>query len=1135
MEKKLNTLTLLNFNVEVLRFKHYFILLFLTLGIGLFAQTAPDQDAKYDLELKNEGLEQALKKIIRKSSYQILYKTADVSNIKGLNLSFKKATITEILDKCLENTSLTYSIKNRTVVIRQRSKVMAKEPVVVSGRITDLAGLSLPGATIIEEGSNRGTTSDNDGLFKLEVSDSDASIRISYIGFETQTIPVGDQTYIDVVLKDASTDLGEVVITGIFVRKESSYTGSTSKISAQELKKVGTNNVFQALKNIDPTMAILDDFEMGSNPNRLPEIQIRGTSTFETDFPDDLNSRLKGNYLKNPNQPLFIVDGFESSIEQVYDMDMDRIESITILKDASAKAIYGSKASNGVVVIETKQLLADKPRVTFNSNISLEMPDLTSYNLTNSSEKLQAELIDGMYTPTSNNADDYVRLKQLYDYRKKIIAEGLDTDWISKPVRTGVGHKQSVTVELGSEDLKVLADIAYRNINGAMKGSFRENIMGTLNVSYRVKDLLFKNIMSVNSNKSEESPYGSFSEYTRMNPYWRAENPDGSIPYYSEIGPNNEMYTNPLYNATINTKIASTYLNFTNNFYLEWTILQGLKATTRIGIDVKNNDADAFYPSTHTRFETTVDEERKGLYTVNNGKRSNISGDFNINYSKEIRKHFYFANAGFNVSENKFEEVIHSVEGFPSDQMNNIIFGRSYALNSTPIGIDGIAREIGFLGVFSYMYDNKYLTDLTLRTNASSLFGSDKRWATFWSLGLGWNMHNENFLKNSGLDLLKIRGSLGSTGNQNFNANASIATYSYYLDAFYQGNIGSYLQNMANSSLQWETKFDYNAGFDFKYKNLSLKFDYYQSFTEKLITNITIPTSTGFSMVKENIGKVKNEGIEVALSYMLWSRGDDFLNLTFNLAHNKNEIVELSDAMRSFNEAQDELAERRSTNKPVRKYEDGISMNAIWAVPSLGIDPATGQEIYVKQDGSTTFDWSAEDMVVAGNSAPDFRGNVSINGEYKGIGLNVTCSFFGGGQYYNQTLVDRVENVDMNYNVDKRVLTGRWLYPGQITSFKRLGQISEDTDGDGTLDIQYVEKTRATSRFVQDYNEFNISAINLYYNFSKSFLNKLNMGIERLKISFNMNEVARISTIKAERGLFYPFARTMSFSLAATF
>jgi len=404
---------------------------------------------------------------------------------------------------------------------------------------------------------------------------------------------------------------------------------------------------------------------------------------------------------------------------------------------------------------------------------------------------------------------------------------------------------------------------------------------------------------------------------------------------------------------------------------------------------------------------------------------------------------------------------------------------------------------------------------------------------TFWSLGLGWNLHNEQFMNDvSYIEQFKIRGSLGSTGNQNFNENQSIVTYGYYLNSQYQGFAGSHTLNVGNPGLQWETKFDYNAGFDAKLKNLSLRFDYYESYTQNLITDITLPYSTGFNSVKDNLGRVKNNGIELNGSYLVWNKGKDFFTVNFGITTNKNKIVELSDAMQSFNEKQEAIAADRGNNKPVLKYEDGMSMNAIWAVKSLGIDPATGNEIYVKQDGSTTYEWSADDLIVVGNSSPKYKGVVGFSGEYKGFGLSVTARYLGGGQLYNQTLVDKVENVDMLYNVDERVLTGRWRFPGQEALFKRLGNYSVDPDGDNIY-TTLQEKTRATSRFVQDRDEIDIAAVSFYYDFNKKVTEAL--GFERLRFMFNMNEVHKFSSIKIERGTQYPFARSMSFSLTANF
>jgi TonB-linked SusC/RagA family outer membrane protein len=1112
------------------------------------------------LNEKNAPLTKVLESIEMQSGYVFLY---NESNLPRTNLNIKTdhATITEVLNKYFRPLGIAYQIVGKNITLKLiptqnldfRIGAGAKEGLIdVQGTVTDSLGKPIPGVIVrlvtnaisfqlkktgdktpvnqpAVETTEHQTTTNKDGKYSLSAVSDQGMISFSSLGYVTQNVNVGGRKTINIVLKEEVRGLNEVTInTGIYTRKANSYTGSTLVIKGEDLKKVGNANFFQSLKNISPSM-VLDNFTMGSNPNALPDIQLRGTSTFPAG--DNAAAGLKGNYERSPNQPLFILDGFEASIERIFDLDMNRIESVTILKDAASKAIYGSKAANGVVVIETKKLISSKPMVTYNASLDLELPDLSSYNLTNSLEKLEAERIDGYYN--AKDPETAVALAQLYNSRRKLALEGLDTYWLAKPLQNGLGQKHNITVELGGPALSVLADFSYRDVKGAMIGSDRKNISGSFTTSYRLKNLLFRNITSANQNNTEESPYGTFGDYAKMNPYWRAVNADGTIPFYAEVI-GDTKYTNPLYNSTLNSKVATSYFNFTNNFYLEWAILPELKAITRVGVDVKNSDADEFYPAGHTMFDAYFvdDANRKGSYQVNNGKSHNLSGDFNLSYSKQLNKHVLFANGGFNVSEYNFNEVLHKVEGFSSDRMDNIVSGRAYAIDSKPTGSSAITRELGFLGAFSYMYDNRYLSDLTVRTNASSQFGTDKRWAKFWSFGLGWNIHNESFMKDfTAIKQLKLRGSLGSTGNSNFLTNQAVATYGYYTESTYQGFPGSYLLNLANSGLQWESKFDYNAGLDLNINKLSLKFDYYLADTKNLITDVTTPGSTGFNSVKDNLGKVRNTGFELYASYLVWSRKSSFVTLNFGIETNKNKIVELSNAMKSFNALMDKRAADQGNSIPVKKYVDGMSMNAIWAVPSLGIDPATGREIYVDRNGSTTYIWNANDMIVAGNSAPDYQGTFGFSGEHKGIGLSVTARYLGGGQLYNQTLVDRVENVDMNYNVDQRVLSGRWTTPGQNALFKRLGTFDKPNENGSTSPVD--EKTRATTRFVQNRNELTIAAVNLYYLFNKNFINKL--GLQRLKAGFNMNELATFSSIKLERGTSYPFAKTVSFNLSATF
>lgn len=1088
-----------------------------------------------------KGLENVLAYIEQQTEIGFVYRQELVKPFADIKVTKNtKSTVGKLLDDLLGGIALSYVAAEDHIIITEKEEAADTKQEVVTGIVREASSNEpLPTVNVRLKGSTVGTASDKNGEYRIIVPSLQDTLIFTYIGFQRREIPIDGRKEINVMMESSISEMSEVVVTGIVERDVDTYTGSSVMVNNEELRQAGGNdNIIKALQNIDPSFVVVENLTQGSNPNVLPEMQLRGTSTFPAQE-SELTSELKGNYLKNPNQPLFILDGFEASVEEVFDLDVDRVRSVTILKDASAKALYGSQAANGVVVIETKKLSATDPIITYNVNTFVEAPDLSSYNLTNAAEKLEAERIDGVYQ--DEDTEDYIVLQQLYNTRKKRIMEGLDTDWMAKPLRTAFGQNHSLTVELGTDDLKLLGGIAYGNDQGVMKESHRKNISGNIKASYRIDNFLLRNNLRVNKNSTQNSPFGDFSEYSRMNPYWRAENPDGAIPYYAEIGIYNDegavnqvSFVNPLYNSTLNSINASSYLNFTNNFYLEWKILPELKTTARLGISTWSNEADEFYPAGHTRFEDVADEnrEQKGSYQLNEGERNSISGDLNVNYSNQIGKHFYLANAGFNIREENYSELYHLVEGFPSERLNDPTFGRRYASDSNPRGIDGVNREIGFLFIGSYMYDERYLTDLTLRTNASSQFGTDKRWANFWSFGLGWNLHNESFMESQNVvDRLKLRGSLGSTGNQNFRTNVSISTYSYYLDSFYDDFIGSYTENMANPGLQWESKFDYNIGFDADIAGLSLKFDYYESYTENLVTDLSIPSSTGFTSVKENVGRIKNRGFEVNASYLVYAGNNGFLSLNVGVTTNKNEIIDLSDAMRNYNEMIEEEAAKIYNSDPVIKYEDGRSMNDIWAVPSLGIDPATGNEIYLTRDGNTTFEYNPNDMVVVGNSSPDYRGIFGFNGEYKGFGLNMIFRFKKGGQMYNQTLVNKVENIDINYNVDRRVLTGRWKEPGDISKFKRLTGCVDSDDEDTLCNNE--KRTRPTSRFVQDLSQLDIAAVSLYYNFPQHLLD--NFGARRLRLGVNMNDVATFSTVRIERGTQYPFARRVSFSLSATF
>ncbi len=1090
------------------------------------------------LKVKDANLKQVFKSLKKQTGVYFLYSDKELSTNIKINLDVNEKPLKEALEQIFNELPLDFEYDNEMVIVKPKLSLLKeqqKKGRFVGGNITDKDGVPLPGVNVAIDGTIIGVATDVDGKFQIEIPEDikDAVLVFSFIGMKTRHLKVGNKTNLKVVLEVDIAEIEEIVVTGMFERKAETYTGSAKTVSSDELTRVGNTNVLDALKNIDPGFQMIDNNEFGSDPNRMPDIQMRGAGSF---------SDMKDRYQTNPNQPLFIVDGFEQNIETVMDMDMNKVESITLLKDAAAKALYGSRGANGVVVIETKAPAVGKLRVSYTADLSITSPDLSSYNLCNAIEKLEIERLAGIYTASSNHPGTQYELDQKYNFYKEEIARGVNTDWLAIPVEDALGHKHSLAIEGGDDILRYKVDFSYKDVKGVMKGSGRKTISGGLMLSYRVSNLIFREQLTVYFNKAKNSPYGNFSEYAKMNPYWRPYGANGDpikiLGSYNVANTQGEhpIY-NPIINATINTNNENDYTRITNNFYVEWLIGKGFKATSRIGINTEKNGADIFYPRDHTMFAnipiTSEDYFLRGEYNKTTGETFEVNADFALNYSKSIGKNQIYANAQYSLAERKYDDVSISARGFANNKMDYITHAIAYNDKNLPTGISNHSREMSFLTSVNYSWDSRLLTDITYRANASSLFGSDKRWGSFWSLGLGWNIHREAFISDlKWINKLKIRGSIGSSGTQNFSPYMSMATYKYYGGYIYDNIIGAYLMALPNKDLQWQKTNDSNIGFELSlFDRINIDFDYYISTTDNMLTPVALPPSAGFPSYTENLGKSENKGLEakVQANILRNSESGVYLSLFGSIAHNKNRIKEISDALNYINSARDNQKnnnnydhekDKEGTTKPSVRYEVGQSLSAIWAVRSLGIDPGTGDEIFLTKDGKKTYEWRAEDQVVSGDLLPKVSGTFGFNFEYKAFSVNTSFYYRLGGQMYNQTLVDKVENSDIQYNVDNRNFTDRWTTPGQDAMFKRL--------------TEPAYFTRPTSRFVQDYSELQLSSVNIGYDFRNfDFVRK--GAFESLKLKLYMNDVFRLSTVETERGTEYPFARTFSFSISATF
>ena len=1088
-----------------------------SMPLGLFAQ----EKTKVTISRKAVTLNEVITEMKKQTSYDFFYST-ELSELKQtFDIDVKDKEVRQVLDEILPPLGLEYAVQQNLIIIREKLDKSASKTMSVKGRVFDSQGASLPGVTVVVKGTTLGTSTDTEGRFELDLPAQDnLRLLFSFIGMETQEVAYSEQEELRVVMREDVKEMEEVVVTGMFDRRAESFTGSAVTVTQEQLRAVGNTNVIQSLRNLDPSFRIAENLEIGSNPNAMPEIQLRGQSG----FPD-----LRGEYATNPNQPLFIVDGFEADLTKVIDMDMNRIASVTLLKDAAAKAIYGSKAANGVVVIETKRPEPGELRVTYTGTVTVNLPDMSSYELCNSTEKLQVELNAGLYDYIGYNGvvywedpnQQYIYSERYNDLLKETL-RGVNTDWKAQPLRNAVGHKHVVYLEGGDEAFQYGIDFSFNNVVGVMKGSGRKTFSGGLTFSYRYKNLLLRDQLEVVYNRGDNSPWGDFSEYTSMNPYFRPYDENGNlIKTYTLYEGSTE--TNPMWNAMIKTKDMTEYSQFTNNFYAEWRAFEGFKASARIGLTRTDNGAEIFLPATHTDFATyTTDEllNRRGSYTYTDGYSFQLSADVNASYSKYFGNHLLMANAGWTLNDQTTKSMTMKAEGFPNDRLDDIGYARSYAEDSAPTSTESTVRDIGVVAAVNYSYADRYLFDGSIRFSGSSQFGSENRWGKFWSLGLGWNLHHEKFMASAEwLDQLKIRGSIGFTGSQNFNSYQSQDTWTYYKDNFYDGNVGAYLMGMANDRLKWQRKKDTDVGLEFTAfdSRLNIRLDYYNSITDDLLTDVTIPSSTGFTSYKENLGKVQNQGFEFYVNARVWENREKngYVNIYVNGTHNTNKIKEISNFLASFNEEQSETV----TNKPITRYEEGQSMTAIWAVPSRGIDPATGKDVFVKKNGRTTFEWNSDDLAVCGDTEAKLYGNFGFNFSYWGFIVNVGMMYELGGQIYNQTLVDKVENADLTMNVDRRIFSDRWVQPGDISRFKNIA--------DNTT-------TQATERFVEDNNIWTLSTVNVSYDFDRFAVIK-KVGFDRLRLSFDMADVARASSVTIERGTSYPFARAFSFSLQAMF
>ena len=993
----------------------------------------------------------------------------------------------------------------------------------VYGRVIEkLSKEPMVGVTIRLDGHSNGVITDINGCYVLTLPEKGGLVIYSYIGFETRKIKVTSRQKVDVQMVEATESIQEVIVTGYNSIQKESFTGNTTKIEKEDLLKVNPNNLISAIQTFDPSFRIQENLAAGSDPNSLPQFVLRGqTGIGETTLGQTSTSSISREVLSgNSNLPIFILDGFEVDVEKIYDLDMNSIHSINILKDAAATAMYGSRAANGVIVIERRAPEAGKFRVQYSGVLSAELPDLSSYNLMNAREKLETERLAGLYDSNTPEIDPYTNG---YYQRLNNVLTGVDTYWLSQGLRTALNHKHSVFIDGGENDVRWGVELGFRGTEGVMKHSSRKNANAAFYVDYRIGGLQIKNKVTYTYNKSTDVPFNSFSDYSHLLPYMRLYDENGDyVRRLEKFDGASGTQVNPLYEINFyNSFDHSGYDEVTDDLSLNWRITDGLRLRGQFSVLMRNSTGDLYKDPASASYSASTGNIN-GEKTESTQKRTVIDGSLSLMYNNTFKGHNLNICLSSNMRQTQSTASETRYRGFPGGDL----VSSNYAAEvyGKPSSSDNTTRLVGALLTSNYTYNNIYLADLTGRIDGSSEFGSDKRWSMFWSTGAGINIHNYDFMKSNELfSMLKFRVSYGLTGKTNFSLYSAKDMYQLQTDSWYPTGYGVFLYQMGNPNLKWERKYtlDYGVEIGLWHDKIYLKASAYDERTIDLITDYTIPSSTGFTSYKENMGKVKNTGVELELRARLYSDRNWLFQLYGSFARNKNTIIEISQAMRDYNKRVEELfsgynPESSSDSKYAKtylKYYEGASLTSIYGMKSLGISPTNGKEIYLRRNGDVTDVWSADEWTIIGDTAPKGQGSFGYTLSYKQLSMFASFLYTFGGDAYNNTLVSYVENADIkNDNVDKRVLLDRWQKPGDITTMKDIRDRNVTTG--------------ASSRFVQKNNTLQWSSLTMSYNFRPEQLKKLHLS--GLRLSFTMNDLFYWSTIRQERGLDYPYSRSFN-------
>ena len=986
----------------------------------------------------------------------------------------------------------------------------------------------LPFVTVAIQGTATGTVTDMNGRFSITVPEETRELQVSFIGFRTAMITLTASATYTIVLESEAVTLEQVVIVGMLEREAESFTGSFTTVQIDELRQVGSANVIESLRALDPSFVVLENMALGADPNAMPNIEVRGTTAVDITEVEDV-------FGNNPNQPLFILDGFETTLQRIVDLDFNRVASVTLLKDAASTAFFGSRAANGVLVVETVRAAAGPLRVSYTGDFSMQIPNLSSYNMMNAKEKLEFERLSGRFTAREGLAQLQGELDARYNFLLTEVTRGVNTDWMAQPLQIPFIQRHSFRIQGGSEELTYLAGLMIRNAPGVMRGSGRQAWGGDIDLTFRRGNFTVFNQLGISGFTATGSPYGRFSTWVNTNPYYRLTDEYGVVhPSLENVnirdvgqaintGAQNFFVPNPLFNAMLNSVDQSRNIQIDERISIRWDFRPGMNIQSRFQVSHGITNSIGFISPQHTNFHDT-ELDRRGLYTESLGRRTSWLANVMYTWHERVGVHNWALNVRGEAGHESGNQVGFSATGFPVGTMGIPSFSGRY-VDGIPSYSSMVNRRVNALASANYALRNRYLADFTFRLDGSTAFGSARRFTPFWSAGIGWNVHEEAFMRQyRWIDMLRFRATMGETGNQNRGDAVASTVFGFVSGSNLFFGPGLSIRQFGNPNMEWQKTFTTNLAMEFRLFNGRLhgRFEVYEKVTNPLVISASQAPSVGIPTIPMSLGTLTYRGFEFDLTYNIIRQRDFAWRVRTHGAINRG-------VYGGFGRAMEGMDSWMAENNFLARFRDGYAPETQWAVRSLGIDPATGREMFLTRNGEKTFVWDPNDVVAIGSSRPDVMGHISSFFTYRNLTLSVIMRVSIGAEIFNHALFNKVENISFMQvvnNQDRRALTERWNpeTPGVPAQFRSVAM---------------TEHTPMSSRFLQRENVLAAESIGLQWRLSPTDNPWMrNMRLSSLSLNATVTGtggVFRLSNIKRERGIEFPEATTVSLTINASF